>query len=52
VSKLEQLEQALRQARRRLDDSVPYSPEWQAAIEAVVDLQQLLAEARSTFAAA
>jgi hypothetical protein len=40
------LEARLAHARRRVDDATPYSPDWDAATEAVDDLTRRLVRAR------
>jgi hypothetical protein len=44
---VEFLETRLEHARLRVDDASPYSPEWDAATEAVDDLKGRLERARS-----
>ena len=41
------LQARLGPARRRLDEAMPYSPDWDAAAEAVDDLKQRLERALS-----
>jgi hypothetical protein len=41
------LQARLGHARRRLDEAMPYSPDWDAAAEAVDDLKQRLERALS-----
>jgi hypothetical protein len=48
---LDFLQARLEHARRRLEDSTPYSPDWDAASEAVEDLKQRLRRALSERAA-
>ncbi len=38
------LEEALARARRRVEQAVPYSPEWDAATDEVAELEELLAD--------
>jgi hypothetical protein len=38
------LQARLEHARRRLDEATPFSPDWDAASEAVADLAQRLAQ--------
>ena len=42
----EQLQVRLERARQRLDDATPFSPDWDAATEAVDDLKARLERAR------
>jgi hypothetical protein len=39
------LQKRLDKARRRVDDDVPYSPDWDAATELVAELERRLAMA-------
>ena len=46
MDELEQLQAFLRRALRRIDQAVPYSPEWDAASDEVADLEDQI-QARS-----